>query len=265
MSLTRTLILGFIAGATIVLGLPLGRMRAPAARLRTLLSAIAVGILFFLVIDVFSNAYQPIQTQLHDLRHHHGSTGRAVADVALLLGGTVVGLLSLALYQKRSRHRRGQGPLDATAPAHLSMMIALGIGLHNFGEGLAIGSSARIGALALSTVLVIGFGLHNATEGFGIVAPLTGASHRPSWGFLGLVALIGGGPTTLGTLVGWEWSSTTLSILFLSLAGGSIIFVICQLLYLASRSANPTTVYVGVTLGLLAGFLTDVIVMSAGG
>jgi ZIP family zinc transporter len=270
-SLTRTLILGFVAGATIVLGLPIGRMKSPAPRLRTLLNALAVGVLFFLVIDVFSHAYAPISSQLVALhRHHGGSAGRAVGDVALLVGGAAVGLLSLAFYQKWVRRRRA-GDVESSpsefvsSPTHLSMMIAIGIGLHNFGEGLAIGSSARLGALALSTVLVIGFGLHNATEGFGIVSPLAGSGHRPSWGFLGLVALIGGGPTTLGTLVGWLWSSTTLSILFLSLAGGSIIFVICQLLYVASRSANPTTVYVGVTIGLLVGFLTDVVVTTAGG
>jgi zinc transporter, ZIP family len=271
MSLTRTLVLGFIAGATIVLGLPIGRMRNPAPRLRTLLNALAVGVLFFLVIDVFSHAYEPIQYQLVALHTHRGgSTGRAVGDIALLVGGAAVGLLSLAFYQRWTRRRREsrhEGPPEefVHSPAHLSMMIAIGIGLHNFGEGLAIGASARLGALALSTVLVIGFGLHNATEGFGIVSPMAGSSHRPSWGFLGLVALIGGGPTTLGTLVGWQWSSTTLSVLFLSLAGGSIIFVICQLLYVASRSANPTTVYLGVAAGLIIGFLTDVVVTSAGG
>jgi len=270
MSLTRTLILGFIAGATIVLGLPIGRMHAPAPRTRTLLNALAIGVLFFLVIDVFSNAYLPIQTQLHELhRHTGGSASRAVLDIILLLGGTVTGLLSLAGYQKWLRVRRASTNVDPSvvtpvSPVHISLMIASGIGLHNFGEGLAIGSSAHIGAMALSTVLVIGFGLHNATEGFGIVSPLAG-THRPSWGFLGLVALIGGGPTTLGTLVGWLWSSTTLSIVFLSLAGGSIIYVICQLLYVASKSANPTTVYLGIAAGLTAGFLTDIIVMSAGG
>ncbi|MFI5035038.1 MAG: ZIP family metal transporter [Acidimicrobiales bacterium] len=272
MSLTRTLVLGFIAGATIVLGLPVGRLKSPAARLRTLLNALAVGVLFFLVIDVFSHAYAPIQAQLESLHHHHGgSVAQAVGDIALLVGGAAVGLLSLALYQQWTRHRRASARPDDAAgdfvpsPSHLSMMIAIGIGLHNFGEGLAIGSSARLGAIGLSTVLVIGFGLHNATEGFGIVSPLAGAAHRPTWGFLGLVALIGGGPTTLGTLAGWFWSNSTVSILFLSLAGGSIIFVICQLLYVASKSANPTTVYVGVAIGLIAGFLTDVVVTTAGG
>jgi zinc transporter, ZIP family len=272
MSLTKTLILGFVAGVTIVLGLPVGRLKAPAVRTRTLLNALAVGVLFFLVIDVFSTAYEPIAAQLNDLHHHTGGSGaRAALDITLLFVGTAVGLLSLAGYQKWSRARALKRHEDvestpfAPSPVHLSLMIALGIGLHNFGEGLAIGSSSHVGATTLSTVLVIGFGLHNATEGFGIVSPLAGAGHRPSWGFLGLVALIGGGPTTLGTLVGWLWSSTTLSIVFLSLAGGSIIFVIVQLLYVAARSANPTTVYLGVTAGLMAGFATDMIVMSAGG
>jgi ZIP family zinc transporter len=266
---TRTLILGFIAGATIVLGLPVARLRAPALRLRTLLNALAVGILFFLVIDVFSHALAPISDELGALhRHAGGSWGHAIGDIALLVGGTAVGLLALATFQKWSKvraQRRGLSPEDALTPHRLSLIIALGIGLHNFGEGLAIGSSAHQGELALSTVLVIGFGLHNATEGFGIVSPLAGATRRPTWGFLGLTALIGGGPTTLGTLVGWSWSSPSVSILFLSLAGGSIIFVIVQLLYVAAKSANPTTVYLGVTAGLLAGFLTDIVVTSAGG
>ncbi len=76
------------------------------------------------------------------------------------------------------------------------MMIAIGIGLHNFAEGLAIGSSAARGALQLAVLLVIGFGLHNATEGFGIVAPMAAQGRRPSWRYLLLLGLIGGGPTT---------------------------------------------------------------------
>jgi ZIP family zinc transporter len=63
-------------------------------------------------------------------------------------------------------------------------LIAVGIGLHNFGEGLAIGGSAVRGEIGLATLLVVGFALHNATEGFGIVAPLAGAAQRPGWGFL---------------------------------------------------------------------------------
>ncbi len=264
MSLTKTVVLGFIAGATIVAGLPIGRLRAPAERVRALLNAIAIGVLLFLVVDVFSNAYAPIKDQLlalHD--HHRGSVATTVTDVALLLGGAAVGLLSLALYQRWTR--RGRAAAIPSTPTSMSLMIATGIGLHNFGEGLAIGTASHLGAIGLSTVLVIGFALHNATEGFGIVSPLVGAANRPSWAYLGLVALIGGGPTTIGTLVGWWWSSPTLGIVFLSLAGGSIIFVISQLLYVAGRSRHQTTVFVGITLGLLAGFLTDIVVAIAGG
>ena len=263
MSFTKTVVLGFIAGATIVAGLPIGRLRAPAERVRSFLNAVAIGVLLFLVVDVFSNAYAPIKDQLQALHDHRGgSVAATVTDVVLLLGGAAVGLLSLALYQRWSRRGRAATP---STPASMSVMIASGIGLHNFGEGLAIGTASHLGAIGLSTVLVIGFALHNATEGFGIVSPLVGATNRPSWAFLGLMALIGGGPTTVGTLVGWWWSSPTLGIVFLSLAGGSIIFVISQLLFVAGRSRHQTTVFVGITIGLLAGFLTDIVVAIAGG
>src|SRR4029078_13299332 len=87
----------------------------------------------------------------------------------------------------------------------LSVFIATGIGLHNFSEGLAIGQSAARNELSLALVLIIGFGLHHTTEGFGIVGPMCGEAERPSWGFLGLMGLIGGGPTFLGTLIGQAW------------------------------------------------------------
>ena len=86
----------------------------------------------------------------------------------------------------------------------------MGIGFHNFGEGLAIGQSAAAGEIALALVLIIGFGLHNATEGFGIVGPLAADDDRPSWRFLVLLGLIGGGPTFLGTVVGQSWVSEAL-------------------------------------------------------
>ncbi len=264
MTFTKTVVLGFIAGATIVAGLPIGRLQRPAERVRSLLNAVAIGVLLFLVVDVFSNAYAPVKDQLLALHDHRGgSVAEAVTDVVLLLGGAAVGLLSLALYQRWSR--RGRSAAVPSTPTSMSLMIASGIGLHNFGEGLAIGTASHLGAIGLSTVLVIGFALHNATEGFGIVSPLVGAAHRPSWAYLGLMALIGGGPTTVGTLVGWWWSSPTLAIVFLSLAGGSIIFVISQLLFVAGRSRHQTTVFVGIIIGLLAGFFTDIVVAIAGG
>ena len=84
----------------------------------------------------------------------------------------------------------------------LAMMIAIGIGAHNFSEGLAIGQSYVSGTIGLAIILIIGFGAHNATEGFGIAGPLTGLVKKPSIRFLILAGLIGGGPTFLGTVIG---------------------------------------------------------------
>ena len=140
-----------------------------------------------------------------------------------------------------------------------------GFGLHNFAEGLAIGQSAATGDIALATVLVIGFGLHNATEGFGIVAPLAGDERgRPGWAFLGLLGLIGGGPTFLGAALGHGFTSEPLSVAFLTLAAGSILYVVIQLITVAAKAKRTDLLAYGLLAGLLAGFLTDAIVTAGG-
>ena len=123
----------------------------------------------------------------------------------------------------------------------LSLMIATGIGLHNFSEGLAIGQSAAAGEISLALMLIIGFGLHNATEGFGIVGPFAASDERPSWGFLLLVGLIGGGPTFFGTLIGQTWVSEALSVAFLALAAGSILYVVIELLDVCRRAGRSAS------------------------
>ncbi len=92
--------------------------------------------------------------------------------------------------------------------------------MHNFGEGLAIGQAAAASKISLAVTLIIGFGLHNATEGFGICGPIAGEGTKPSWGFLGLLGLIGGAPTFLGTLLGQAWSSEAVSVDLLRRRGG---------------------------------------------
>jgi ZIP family zinc transporter len=157
-----------------------------------------------------------------------------------------------------------------SAARRLSLLIAMGIGLHNFAEGLAIGQSATSGELALALPLVIGFGLHNATEGFGIVAPLTsdidaaGNKLVPSWGFLLAMGAIGGGPTFVGTLVGHQFTSQALSVVFLTLAAGSILYVVTRLVGVANKTRRADLLAYGLLLGLFAGFLTDAIVTAAG-
>jgi ZIP family zinc transporter len=120
------------------------------------------------------------------------------------------------------------------------------------------------GEISLATVLVIGFALHNATEGFGIVAPLAAEDDRPSWGFLLLMGLIGGGPTFLGTVVGSQFTSDALSVIFLTLAAGSILYVIVQLLGIAQRAGRNELLYWGLLAGLAAGFITDMVVTAGG-
>jgi len=146
----------------------------------------------------------------------------------------------------------------------MAMTIAVGIGLHNFAEGLAIGQSASAGDISLAVLLVIGFALHNATEGFGIVGPFSGIEERPSWPFLLLVGLIGGGPTFFGTLIGQTWVSEAVSIAFLALAAGSILYVVMELLNVCRLFSSKTITAWGLLLGLTLGFATDFVLVAAG-
>jgi zinc transporter, ZIP family len=278
LSASQIAFLGAIAGLTIFLGLPLGRIRAPMPRVKVFLNAFAIGILIFLLWDVLTHAWEPTDTALSSHKY-----GTAVVDGVVMLGCVGVGLMSLVYFDRWMKRRaaamRPEGPGAATAyrpalpsgpdaararAAELSLMIAVGIGMHNFGEGLAIGASAAAGQLSLAVLLVIGFGVHNATEGFGIVAPLAAAGERPTWGRLVLLGLIGGGPTFLGTIVGQQVETPLLGVAFLALAAGSILYVVIELLAVARASKLKELVTWAILLGLVLGFVTDAIVTAAG-
>jgi ZIP family zinc transporter len=279
MSTDRILLLGALAGFTIFLGLPAGRLRNPALGLKAFLSAAATGILLFLFWDVLTAAVEPVESALTAAAAHDGTWTRVLALGTLFVAGLGVGLLSLVYWERLVSRRRaaamlGPGAVSAvemqrrqglTPSRSLALFIAVGIGLHNFAEGLAIGQSAAAGEVSLALVLIVGFGLHNATEGFGIVAPLAGHGAVPSWRFLALLGLIGGGPTFVGTVVGQAWVNEFVSVAFLTLAAGSILYVVIELLNVNRGFGLKRLVTWGLLIGLLAGFLTDWIVVAAGG
>jgi ZIP family zinc transporter len=273
MSTAQTLLLGAIAGLTIFLGLPMGRMHGLSPQVKSFFTATATGILLFLFWDVLSEAIDPVESALN--AH---TWGRFAGVTSIALAGFVVGLMSLVYYDTwiKARQRRamlGPGAASVAEFAHrpglsaaqwLSIFIATGIGLHNFSEGLAIGQSAAQDLTSLALVLVIGFGLHNATEGFGIIGPLAGDAEPPSWRFLGLLGVIGGAPTFVGTVIGHSWTSENLSILFFTLAAGSILYVVMELLNVCRTFGSKQLTAWGIVLGLSLGFATDFILVAAG-
>ena len=275
MSTGEIILLGALAGFTIFLGLPVGRVRGLPPMCRALLNAGAAGVLVFLLVETVHNGFDPVKTAVED-----GAWGDLVLRSALFLAAFGIGLLGLVYYERRLNRRRpiatpGPGAAlldDVAAPVRprsatrrVVVFIAVGIGLHNLAEGLAIGQSAAANKISLAVLLVIGFGLHNATEGFGIVAPLAAEADRPSWGFLGMLGLIGGGPTFVGTLIGQSVTSTELEVAFLALAAGSILYVIVQLLSVAFRLEHePRHVMWGLFVGLALGLFTDLVLVAAG-
>jgi ZIP family zinc transporter len=159
-------------------------------------------------------------------------------------------------------HHRAFQMVDRKA-LRTAMVIAVAIGLHNFAEGLAIGVSAQAGEIGLATVLIIGFALHNSTEGFGIIGPL--GDVRPSWGWLGLAGLIGGGPTFLGSMIGYKVTSLPLELAFYAVAGGAIFYVIGEISGAMRRVGHRELGLALLSCGFAAGVLTDLVVAFGGG
>jgi ZIP family zinc transporter len=284
-SFAETVTLGALAGFTIFLSLPFGRLTSLSVRARVALAMFAVGVLAFLFVDVLEHAFGIVEEAVEGYKDGDSSLGHA-AWLTLLLGvGFTVGSAGLGVFEQRMRKQRPLPPMagGATEAVNVAdiakvgavaaasrawalrtgMTVAAAIGLHNFAEGLAIGVSANSGEIGLATVLIIGFALHNATEGFGIVGPL--GDVRPSWRWLGVAGLVGGGPTFVGAMVGYNVTSEPLELAFYALAGGAILYVIGEVWQAMRRVGHRELGLWMLAVGFMAGVITDMVVVYGGG
>ena len=283
MSFAQTVALGALAGFTIFIGLPVGRLQMLSSRARVALAMFSVGVLAFIFVDVMSGGLSIVDDALTAFKDDKQTLGYVIWLVILLAAGFTAGSAGLAVLERRMRPAAARKPpiaggaetatlesdplvgeIDAARRRALrvGLTIAAAIGVHNFAEGLAIGVSARAGAISLATVLIIGFALHNATEGFGIVGPL--GDVKPSWGWIGLAGLIGGGPTFLGSIVGYAVTSDPLELAFYATAGGAILYVIGEIWMGMRRYGHRELGLLMVSAGFLVGVITDLVVTYGG-
>jgi zinc transporter, ZIP family len=284
MSFGETVLLGALAGSTIFLGLPFARLRLLGQRTRIGLAMFAVGVLAFLFVDVMSHGFSIVEDAVTAYKDGDGSFGHA-AWLALMLGaGFAAGSAGLAVVESRLRPPKpppiagaateltveDARALEDEAAAHArsralrtGMTIAAAIGLHNFAEGLSIGVAASTGEISLATVLIVGFALHNATEGFGIVGPL--GNVQPTWGWVVVAGLVAGGPTFLGSIVGYNVSSSAMELLFYAVSGGAILYVIGEVWNAMRRFGHRELGLWLLALGFFVGVATDLVVAYGGG
>jgi zinc transporter ZupT len=241
---------GVIPVALGMLWLPFVR-RIDATWIRVLLAA-TVGLLAFLAIDATLEALEIA-----------GHGAQALGGAGLVALGAVLAYLALAAVSARMDARRTRAEASGASPLRLATLVALGIGLHNLGEGLAIGSAYATGALALGTFLVVGFAIHNTTEGLAIVAPLGRGGVRTSVGRLAVLGLVAGGPAVIGAWVGAAAFTPSLAAFLLGIGVGAIAQVIVQiapgLRDAAGRILDPV-VAGGIAAGMLAMYATALLV-----
>ena len=223
--------------------------RVPPSWLRVLM-AVTIGLLAFLAIDATLEGLELA-----------GAGSQAFGGAALVLVGAAVAYLLLTAVSEQLSDRRRTARAAGASGGTLALMVAVGIGLHNLGEGVAIGAAYAAGALALGTFLVVGFALHNTTEGLAIVAPM--ATLRPTLGRLALLGLVAGGPAVLGAWIGAAAFNASLAAFLFGFGAGAIVQVIVALAP-TMRDERGRTLHPAAVLGLLAGmglmFLTGLLV-----
>lgn len=214
------------------------------------LMAATVGLLLYLGVDAINEAIEQSAT-----------LAGAFQGIGLIAIGAVGSYALLeAIGQRSSSHG---ARTDAVSRSRFALMIAIGIGLHNLGEGLAIGAAYSVGAASLGTFLVVGFIIQNITEGLGIVVPI--ARDRPTWKYLLTLGVIGGAPAIAGTWIGGLITSPMLSVLFLAIGAGAVLQVAVsigrQVVWKRGEDAPfPLTAFSGVMVGMLALYITGVVI-----
>jgi zinc transporter, ZIP family len=212
--------------------------RIPPGWLRVVM-ALTVGLLAFLAIDATLEGFELA-----------AAGSQAFGGAALVLVGAAVSYLLLAGTSEWLSRRRRAATRAGAPGGSLALLVAAGIGLHNLGEGVAIGSAYSVGALALGAFLVVGFALHNTTEGLAIVAPI--AHLRPSVGRLAVLGLIAGAPAILGAWIGAAAFNTSVAAFLFGFGAGAIAQVIVQLAP-TLRDDEGRTLHPGAVGGILAG------------
>jgi zinc transporter ZupT len=234
----------------VVLGLLwLPALRRIRRRGMLFLMAATVGLLIYLGVDAINEAID-----------QSAALAETFQGIGLIAIGAVGAYALLEAIRQRSA-TSGRG--DVESRSRFALMIAIGIGLHNLGEGLAIGAAYSVGAASLGTFLVVGFIIQNITEGLGIVVPI--ARDRPSWKYLLALGVIGGAPAIAGTWIGGLITSPVLSVLFLAIGAGAVFQVAVsigrQVVWKREDATPfPLTAFSGVMVGMLALYITGLVI-----
>ena len=212
--------------------------------------ALTVGLLLFLAIDSIEEAIEVSNENLAD--SFNGT----------LLITTVTVLSFLGLYYSGNKLIEKAGSSKFTKPVAIALMISIGIGLHNFGEGLAIGAALGMGSIAFSTFLIVGFALHNTTEGIAIAAPMSRG--KLMIGKLAAMGIIAGSPAIFGAWIGGFVYSPFTSVIFLAIGAGAIFQVIVVIMKWIQEESNQSlstiAVVSGIAVGMLVMYLTSILV-----
>ncbi len=275
--LWMAILLGLYVGVVpVYLGmLPLNRLKGLDDRWMTFLLAFTVGVLFFLLIDLAAESFEGADKFIAAMQVADTSTGtiptidQAIFDLiglglapyagyAIAVFGLVAGLLGLVYVDEKVRSMS-----DTTGNEALAWLIAIAIGLHNMGEGLAVGIAVSVDASTMAATLIIGFALHNLSEGIAIIGPLArGGESLDVKKLVGLGA-VAGGPSIIGAFIGLTWFANSLAIFFFAIAAGAVLYVCIEVLSGIREGGvkvNPWSLHGGVLAGLLVMYLTSLFV-----